>query len=260
MAVKSITLTLRHFLDRTMSVYWAARSRFVLRNNTGNARLLEIGCGGGTWTSDLALASQHVVAVDIGYDRTYQNRTYTEMQGRHNVDYIVASGEQLPFRDEIFDQVVSVDVIEHIPDDANVIREIARTLHPNGSAVLTTLLDNRPSYIRKVTFNDHLREYTPERFADLFWQSGLIEVERYYFYYFFSTIARELLNLVPPVIGRARGVGVTLRILLSLIAYLDRVFMLGRPGGIGIRAYRPGSPGSPGQTDSFLNESASRIA
>jgi ubiquinone/menaquinone biosynthesis C-methylase UbiE len=229
---------LTQLLDRTLSVYWAARAPFVLKARRAPIkRILEIGCGSGTWTSHLnALAP--VVTLDLQPERVRAARVRTEREGGNSSLFLAASGEHLPLRNEAFDLVVSVDVIEHIPDDQLVLQEIARVTRPGGSALLTTLLDKRPTYLRKVVFADHLREYEPEHFAALFQQSGLREAERFFFYYFWSTLAAELQNLSKTNLGRIRFVGIALRVLLGLLARLDRLLPLHRPGGIGILAHK----------------------
>jgi SAM-dependent methyltransferase len=45
-------------------------------------------------------------------------------------------GRQLPFDDRTFDQVVIVDFLEHIPDDAGFVRELERVIKPGGSLII----------------------------------------------------------------------------------------------------------------------------
>jgi 2-polyprenyl-3-methyl-5-hydroxy-6-metoxy-1,4-benzoquinol methylase len=47
-------------------------------------------------------------------------------------------GPRLPFADGAFDRVVVVDMLEHVPDDAQFLAELARVLRPNGVAVINT--------------------------------------------------------------------------------------------------------------------------
>ena len=46
--------------------------------------------------------------------------------------------DDLPFRSEAFDLVMMLEVIEHLPDIAHSLREIARVLKPGGTAIVTT--------------------------------------------------------------------------------------------------------------------------
>ena len=57
---------------------------------------------------------------------------------------LVGDGLRLPFPDGIFDAVVCSEVLEHVPDDAGVVGEIARVLKPGGIAALTVPCANYP--------------------------------------------------------------------------------------------------------------------
>jgi SAM-dependent methyltransferase len=50
---------------------------------------------------------------------------------------VFADGARLPFADATFDNVVCLEVLEHVPDPAIVIAEIARVLRPGGQAWLS---------------------------------------------------------------------------------------------------------------------------
>ncbi|MCK4784918.1 MAG: methyltransferase domain-containing protein [Desulfobacteraceae bacterium] len=60
------------------------------------------------------------------------------------------------FEDNTFDGVVSVEVIEHVPDDSAFVYQIHRILKPGGTFVLTT----PNGEAREKTYPDHVREYT----------------------------------------------------------------------------------------------------
>jgi len=56
---------------------------------------------------------------------------------RENLSLAQASGEMLPFKSNAFDAVFALDVIEHIVDDKQAMREACRVLRPGGFLVLT---------------------------------------------------------------------------------------------------------------------------
>jgi SAM-dependent methyltransferase len=61
------------------------------------------------------------------------------------VQHVVADAQALPFPDEAFDAVVSVEVIEHVPDGRAMLAECRRVLKPGGWALISTPCGNRGS-------------------------------------------------------------------------------------------------------------------
>jgi len=68
-----------------------------------------------------------------------------------------------PFIDNLFDVVITFQVIEHIQDDLNFLKEIHRVLKPGGLAIITT--PNRPMSLSRNPW--HIREYTGKELGDL---------------------------------------------------------------------------------------------
>jgi SAM-dependent methyltransferase len=61
------------------------------------------------------------------------------------VEHVVTGAQHLQFRDHMFDAVVSVEVIEHVPDAHAMLSEIRRVLKPGGWAIISTPCGNRGS-------------------------------------------------------------------------------------------------------------------
>ena len=93
---------------------------------------------------------------------------------------VTASGHELPFGDASFDFVGLFDTIEHIPDDASVLREVARILKPTGLVFLSV-----PAYQFLYSQNDrlvhHCRRYTRSQMNTLLEESGFTPVKASYF-------------------------------------------------------------------------------
>lgn len=97
----------------------------------GAHRVLEVGPGEG-WLSRILSARGHdVTAVDLasGWLRRLEPGAV-----RHRA---AAAMTQLPFAEASFDAVIAAEVVEHIPDLAQALREAARILVPGGTLVVT---------------------------------------------------------------------------------------------------------------------------
>ena len=121
--------------------------------------VLEIGSGEGYGITELAPKSTHYIAVD-----KYNTSISEELKERNNITFIQSEVPPLNgIEDNSVDFVVSFQVIEHIKDDEQFLREIYRVLKPGGKAILTT-----PNIMMSITRSPwHIREYTPEQMRDI---------------------------------------------------------------------------------------------
>lgn len=99
----------------------------------GRARgqVLVDGCGVGAYLSHLAPEAAAIVGLDIELERT------CEAQAKAPTARLVCgAGEHLPFPDASFDLLLSHEVLEHVQNDAEAIREMVRVLRPGGRLAL----------------------------------------------------------------------------------------------------------------------------
>jgi 2-polyprenyl-3-methyl-5-hydroxy-6-metoxy-1,4-benzoquinol methylase len=96
-----------------------------LLDSTQARSLLDVGCGEGVLTQRWAgaLAPRRVVGIDLD-----DPLLAAEWQRRAapNLTYIPQRAEQLPFEDGEFDVATAIEVLEHVPDPAHTLAEMAR--------------------------------------------------------------------------------------------------------------------------------------
>jgi SAM-dependent methyltransferase len=92
-------------------------------------RVLEDGCGVGTYVEHLAASGGRVFGLEYDLERVH---------GAHQRSSLVvnAAGEGLPFPAGTFDLVLSHEVLEHVHDDRRAVEEILRALRPGGRLAL----------------------------------------------------------------------------------------------------------------------------
>jgi len=95
-------------------------------------RVLELGCGAGVWTKNLARLGARVVHFDLATDLV---RMAAGAASPMATAGLVADMQRLPFSDESFDTVFGSMVVHHAADHAALGREVARVLRPGGRAV-----------------------------------------------------------------------------------------------------------------------------
>lgn len=97
-------------------------------------RLLDVGCGPGTITVDLArrLNPGQVVGVDISAEVVERAAALAYDEGVANASFRTGDIYALDFADESFDIVHAHQVLQHVANPVNAIREMRRVLKPGG--------------------------------------------------------------------------------------------------------------------------------
>ena len=96
--------------------------------------VLDIGCGPGTITADLAarVAPGPVAAVDQSADVLGVARTEVQRRGLSNVSFETADVHRLDFSDGAFDVVHAHQVLQHVADPVAALGEMKRVCAPGG--------------------------------------------------------------------------------------------------------------------------------
>lgn len=103
-----------------------------------SARLLDLGCGGGYLSEELAAWGCQVVGIDPS-GRSIRSALDHAAPQNLSIDYLQARGEALPFSSHSFDAVCCCDVLEHVVDYGVLIGEIARVLRRDGLFFFETI-------------------------------------------------------------------------------------------------------------------------
>ena len=83
-------------------------------------------------------------------------------QGGRSIRYDVGIGEALPYDDAAFDAVVCVDVLEHVQDLGQVVREVARVLKPGGMFLFDTINRNPIAKFATITMAENVLKLLPK--------------------------------------------------------------------------------------------------
>lgn len=149
--------------------------------------ILEVGCGDGVLAYLLAKQGARVIGIDYSALAIDFAKQKTAAESDLHLQFQQASAYQLPFADAGFDMVISSDVIEHMTDVDQYLREIARVCQVGGKIVLSTPV----RFTERVLDPEHVVEWFPNEFKALI--NGYFPQSR--FYYSHPVALQELLRI-----------------------------------------------------------------
>ena len=112
-------------------------ARILLNYKNNKAKLLDLGCGTGLTLAVLARYFRNSTGCDIGEEEIKASKELLKLLNI-KCQVVVYDGEKLPFSDNTFDVVTSIEVIEHVSKPDPMLKEIRRVLKPDGILHVTT--------------------------------------------------------------------------------------------------------------------------
>lgn len=93
--------------------------------------VLEVGCGGGALLSMINVTGAVAVGLDISEIQIKYTKTHLQ-----NALLIVGDSERLPLKDNVFTKCFAVEVLEHVQNPGQIMKEIRRVLIDNGELII----------------------------------------------------------------------------------------------------------------------------
>ncbi len=105
---------------------------FLLPHLRPGMSLLDVGCGPGSISLDLAGLVTHVVGIDGADAAIERAKAEAVRRGVHNIEFRIADAYELPFEDDSFDVVHAHQVLQHLGNPVRALVEARRVVKPGG--------------------------------------------------------------------------------------------------------------------------------
>ncbi|MDO6533825.1 bifunctional 2-polyprenyl-6-hydroxyphenol methylase/3-demethylubiquinol 3-O-methyltransferase UbiG [Alteromonas stellipolaris] len=140
------------------------RLDFINQHSNGlfNKKVVDIGCGGGILAESMAKVGAEVVGLDMA-SASLEIAKLHGLESGINVDYHCVTAES--FADSHageFDVVTCMEMLEHVPDPASVVRACAKLVKPGGHVFFSTLNRNIKSYLMGIVGAEYLLKLVPK--------------------------------------------------------------------------------------------------
>ncbi|MDP3534571.1 MAG: bifunctional 2-polyprenyl-6-hydroxyphenol methylase/3-demethylubiquinol 3-O-methyltransferase UbiG [Halomonas sp.] len=131
------------------------------RSGLAGKRVLDVGCGGGILSESMAHRGAKVTGIDLGEAPLGVARLHAEASGVE-IDYrnisVEALADEQPGQ---FDIITCMEMLEHVPDPASVIRACSQLVRPGGYVFFSTLNRTPKSYAFAVLGAEYVLRLLP---------------------------------------------------------------------------------------------------
>jgi len=122
--------------------------------------VLDIGCGGGLVAEPLARLGAKVTGIDPGVETIAAAKTHAQGAGL-DIAYWAATAEEVAVSGDMFDAVLLLEVVEHVPDVPAFLKRIAPLVKPGGIMVLSTLNRTLKAYALAIVGAEFILRWVP---------------------------------------------------------------------------------------------------
>lgn len=137
MSAKKAVYTHGHHESVLRSHRWRTvenSAAYLLPHLRAGRSVLDVGCGPGTITADLAarVAPGTVTAVEVTDQALALARAEAAARSQANIEFVACDVHALGFPDDTFDVVHAHQVLQHVADPVQALREMRRVCKPGG--------------------------------------------------------------------------------------------------------------------------------
>ena len=125
-------------------------------------RVLDVGCGGGILADSMARKGADVLGIDLATKALRVAQLHALEAGTQNVQYREISAEAMAAEQPAgFDVVTCMEMLEHVPDPASVVRACATLVKPGGWVFFSTINRNAKAFMLAIVGAEYVLNMLP---------------------------------------------------------------------------------------------------
>lgn len=125
-------------------------------------KVLDIGCGGGILSDSMARKGANVLGIDLSTKALRVAQMHALEAETPNIAYREISAEDLAAQEPAtFDVVTCMEMLEHVPDPASVVRACATLVKPGGWVFFSTINRNAKSFLFAIVGAEYVLNMLP---------------------------------------------------------------------------------------------------
>jgi 2-polyprenyl-6-hydroxyphenyl methylase/3-demethylubiquinone-9 3-methyltransferase len=126
-------------------------------------QVLDVGCGGGILSDAMARVGAHVTGIDLATKSLKVAQLHALETQTPNVNYREVSAEAVAAdKPASFDVVTCMEMLEHVPDPASVVKACATLVKPGGWVFFSTLNRNPKSFLFAILGAEYVLNLLPK--------------------------------------------------------------------------------------------------
>lgn len=124
--------------------------------------VLDVGCGGGILSEEMEKRGAIVTGIDVGQGPLTVARLH-QLESGTKVDYRQITAEELALQEPCaYDVVTCMELLEHVPDPASLVRACAKLVKPDGDVFFSTINRNPKAYLFAVVGAEYILRLLPK--------------------------------------------------------------------------------------------------
>lgn len=134
--------------------------------NLSGKSVIDIGCGGGILSESMFFEGAKVTGIDLNKSVIDVAKLH-QLESKSSVEYLhIATEDLAKERKEQYDVVTCLEMLEHVPDPAAIVKACAELVKPGGHVFFSTLNRNPKSFLFAIVGAEYLLKILPKNTHD----------------------------------------------------------------------------------------------